>query len=72
MPASLSSPFLSERLIARLSPQRRANLERRIREEMDALRLPERDADGFEFRREDMEHAGRCYNMLGRLSALTA
>jgi hypothetical protein len=63
---------LAARLIARLSPQRRANLECRIRERLERLTLPEPDGDGYDVRREDMPTACRLTRMLGRLAALTA
>lgn len=72
MPASLSSLFLSERRIARMSEQRRNNLGRRINERIgddsEALEYAETDAE-----RELIEwrHDTRVA-MLGRLSALTA
>lgn len=72
MPASLSSPFLSERLIARLSPLRLNNLGRRINERIgddsESLEYAETDAE-----RELIEwrHDTRVA-MLGRLSVLTA
>lgn len=60
MPASLSSPFLSERLIARLSPQRRENLMRRLMNRYHDAGL------------RSVEHEERAAALVGRLSALTA
>lgn len=73
-----SSPFLSERLISRLSPLRRSNLERRIREHHEDLkeRLPYCEstelAPGITELALFAEYARALDRMLGRLAALTA
>ena len=64
MPANANSPFLAERLIARLSPLRRSNLQRRITEHLEDKvehNAAPRDADGLR----------RLEAMLGRLAALS-
>lgn len=70
MPASLSSPFLSERLIARLSPLRINNLGRRINERIgddsEALEYAETDGERAII---EWRHDVRT-SMLGRLSSL--
>jgi hypothetical protein len=68
MPASLASPFLSERLIARMSSQRRANLTRRVREHLRDAAVGAVDNDSTQ----DDATATRLVHILGRLSALTA
>lgn len=70
MPANVSSPFLAERLIARLSPLRRGNLARRIREDVTRL---EPEAGSTIFGGPLVKAAlKRKMSMLGRLAALTA
>jgi hypothetical protein len=62
MPASPTSPFLAERLVARLSPLRRANLERRVRERIEMLSVMNAN----------MRNRARYYRtqrLLGRLAA---
>jgi hypothetical protein len=62
-----NSTYLSERLISRLSPLRRANLERRLRERAQDAGLAVQTGTV-----NDVPHAQLQYAMLGRLSALTA
>lgn len=57
MPANVNSPSLAERLIARLSPLRRSNLQRRILEHIEDAPTPEATT--------------RLERMLGRLAALS-
>lgn len=57
MPANASSPSLAERLIARLSPLRRSNLQRRILEHIEDAKT--------------QEDTTRLERMLGRLAALS-
>ena len=65
------SPWLSERMIARLSPQRRANLQRLIREHLtDAQNGC--DGRGRIVSASPTPHVARLSRMLGRLAALTA
>jgi hypothetical protein len=71
MPANPASPYLSERLIARLSPLRRANLERRTRDHF-YYASEGCDATGNVVAEGHTDHYGRCERVLGRLSALTA
>jgi hypothetical protein len=68
-----NSRYLSERLISRLSPLRRANLGRRITERAEEANdavvygnLSEKDES------QRKAQLKRCWGMLGRLSALTA
>lgn len=67
-----SSPFLSARLISRLSPLRRANLERRITQHVE--RLEDEHCDGTCY--DKGEPCGnrliRATRVLGRLSSITA
>lgn len=68
MTASPTSPFLAERLIARLSPQRRANLMRNVRNHVvDALQGC--DARGNIVGDGPTEHHPRTQRLLGRLAA---
>lgn len=71
MPANANSPFLAERLIARLSPLRRGNLARRINERIGD------DSESLDYCETsearalvEWRHDVRCA-MLGRLAALT-
>jgi len=67
MPANVNSPFLAERLIARLSPLRRGNLWRRILERANDM-AAEAAASGCTVAH---ERASRAYCRLGRLAALS-
>lgn len=73
MPATTDSTFLAERLIARLSPQRRSNLMGRITgralEASDAVIYGNLTESDEAIRRSTLRRTER---MLGRLSALTA
>lgn len=68
MPANTNSRFLAERLVARMSPLRRSNLGRRIREHIQRIESRE-CCDGC-----DIDHVStlaRLERMLGRLAALS-
>jgi hypothetical protein len=61
------SLWLSERLIARLSPLRRSNLMRQVRDHAEEAWLAVQTGTV-----DDVPRAKRAYALLGRLSALTA
>jgi hypothetical protein len=66
-----SSKYLSERLISRLSPLRRANLGRRVSDHILDAKAG-RDARGNVTHGGPTPHLRRCIRTLGRLAALTA
>lgn len=65
------SPFLSERLISRLSPMRRANLERTMVEHAEYAENG-CNARGDRVTDDATSFLGMRLSMLGRLSAITA
>lgn len=69
MPASPISTFLAERLVARLSPLRRANLERRMREQQEDVADRVQYCDTDEERGACRVSVARFESMLGRLAA---
>ena len=71
MPANANSPFLAERLIARLSPLRRGNLSRRIREQAEDVADREQYCDTEAEKAVCRASVTRLEAMLGRLSALS-
>lgn len=68
MPANATSPFLAERLIARLSQSSRAELARRV---LDGVKCWEQFAESKHFSSPKTDAAlARQYRMLGRIAAL--